>query len=407
MRKDLRLTRRAVGAFVTIAVVAIAGQGAFERTAIADDPIVVDCASLPNPTYAAGSSAIKNVLAGLATKLAAEATPTTIVYKSTGSCDGVNTIIAGLKVTGTASYWKDGTETTCNLDVAGQAVNLGMADVFPTSCPDVTADLLDGFGDFAGPVQSMNIVVPKSAKQTTISAEAAYLTFGLGATGKTDWDNKDLYAIRNFQSGTETMIAGAINVPTNKWLGTDSGSGGGVIKAVGSPTGDVDKTIGILSSSDADANRTTIKRLAFQPYNEVCALYPDSSYASTDKANVRNGLYQIWGPLHMLAAVDGSGAASDAKAAALLDILLEKTKIADVDVADIEIKAHTVPQCAMKVQRTSELGTPKAYNPAGQCGCYMESIVGDPDAAGCKACTSAAQCTSAAPACNRGFCEVK
>ena len=150
-----------------------------------------------------------------------------------------------------------------------------MSDVFPTSCPDIDSTLLTGVGDFAGPVQSMNFVVAIAATHTTISAEAAYLTFGLGAAGKTDWDNPDLYAIRNFQSGTETMLAQAINVPTNKWKGVDKGGSGGVITAVSGAT-NPDKTIGILASTEADvaANRLTIKRLAFQPYGETCAAVP-------------------------------------------------------------------------------------------------------------------------------------
>jgi hypothetical protein len=390
---------------------ALANGGRVEGKAAAEDiPVVPLCADLPSPVYIAGSSAVGNVLAILGGKLSAATPPTTLVYiKGAGSCDGVNAIVSGLKVSAGPNYWDaNGNKADCALPSTGVAVDLGLSDVFPSSCPDITPDLLTGVGDFAGPVQSMNIVVPKGATQSLISAEAAYLTFGLGKAGKTDWNNPALFAIRNFQSGTETMIAKAINVPTNKWLGTDANGSSGVVTAITNAT-DLDRTIGILASNEADqpANRLNIKRLAFQPYGETCALYPDSDYSSHDKANVRTGKYQIWGPLHMLAKVDDQNVPTDQKAKDLLDILLGNTAISGVDVTAIETDAFTVPQCAMKVSRSEELGKPKAFSPDGACGCFFEFKTTGTASSGCKACTTAAQCTAAAPLCNHGYCEVK
>jgi len=399
MRELLRLTVVSCAAFAALGLMD-------ERKAMAQT--TPTCASLPDPIYIAGSSAIRPLLTTVGAKLAAAATPSTIVYVSTGSCDGVNTVVTDLKVTAGAKYaLANETLADCTLPTAGQAIDVGMSDVFPTSCPDITTALLAGIGDFAGPVQAMNFVVPKAATQTTISAEAAYLTFGLGAAGKTDWDNPDLFAIRNFQSGTETMLAQAIEVPTNKWKGVDKGGSGAVVTAIANAA-NPDKTIGILASTEADvpANRLTIKRLAFQPYGEVCALYPDSSFASLDKFNVRNGLYQVWGPVHMLAKVNGSNVATNPKAKQILDILLGNVTVAGVDPVQAEIDNNTVPQCAMNVERTSELGKPKAYSPVGACDCYFESKTGGASSS-CKTCDTAADCMAAAPACNRGYCEVK
>lgn len=401
MRELLRLTVVSCAAFATLGVLG-------ERDARAEDPVKA-CADLPNPIYVSGSSAIRPLLSTIGGKLAAGDTPSTIVYISTGSCDGVNSITSGLKVTAGAKYMypDSGTLTDCTLPAGGQAIDIGMSDVFPTSCPDITTDSLTGIGDFAGPVQSMNFVVPIAATHTTISAEAAYLTFGLGQDGTTPWDTPSLYAIRNFQSGTETMLAQAIKVPTNKWKGEDKGGSGGVITAISGSTSP-NKSIGILASTEADvaANRLTIKRLAFQPYGEQCALYPDSSYASHDKFNVRNGLYQVWGPVHMLAKVNGSNVPSSANAKLLLDILLGNTTITGVDPVQAEIDNNTVPQCAMNVKRTSELGTPVSYSPEGACDCYFESKTGGASAS-CKTCTSNDDCSGSTPKCNRGYCEAK
>ena len=406
MRKSLK---GSVIASATVATLALVSSGSFEREAAAQ-VTPPTCASLPNPVYIAGSSAVRNVLQALGAELSAAADPTTLVYSGVGSCDGVNTIVTGLKTSASTIYWPAGSTTSaaCTPPAGGQVIDVGMADVFPTSCPGITTADLAGVGDFAGPVQSMNFVVPKAATQVAISAEAAYLTFGLGAAGKTDWNNPSLYKIRNFQSGTETMIALAINVPTNKWLGVDQGGSGAMVTAIANATV-VDKTIGILASNEADIadNRVTVKRLAFQPYGEACPLYPDSSFSSRDKANVRNGAYQIWGPLHILTKVNAQGEPTNPRAKALIDTLLGVTVTPGVDVVRTEIEANTVPQCAMRVSRSTELGKPKAYSPVGACGCFFDSVVNGSAPSSCKSCTTDAQCPATAPVCSHTFCEAK
>jgi ABC-type phosphate transport system substrate-binding protein len=409
MRKLSNL-RRALFSCPTIAALGILAHGVFNNNEAHAQEAPPTCASLgfTNPVYLAGSTAVQSVINAIGPKLATAATPVQLVYTSAGSCDGVNTIVGGLKLSSNASYWDaSGTLGTCSLNA--QAIDIGLADVFPTSCPDITADALAGIGDFGGPVQSMNFAVPAAASATSISASAAYLTIGLGATGGTDWPKPELYAFRNFQSGTETMIAKAINVPTSKWpAAADKGSAGNVVTALKTPTGPADQTIGILASNQTDDNRDTIKRLAFQGYDQTCAYYPDSSLSSKDKANVRDGTYAIWGPLHMLTKVDTGGVPTDPQAKALLDIMLDKAPVTGVDIVDLEITANTVPQCAMHVQRTSELGAPTAYVPDTSCSCYFDSKRGD--ASACTACTTetaATVCPAGHKACNHGYCEVK
>ncbi len=433
MRTLGNFTKKALISCATVATVGILAQGMFgSRSAEAqaaggtggaggsaaggsggDSSATPSCSSLNlnNPVFIAGSTAVQTVLDAMGPKLATAATPITIAYASAGSCDGVNSIVSGLKSSATATYYDaTGAKQTCAL--SNQAIDVGMADVFPTSCPGIDSTLLAGVGDFAGPVQSMNFAVPAAATENSISAAAAFLTIGVGATANTDWNNPALFAFRNFQSGTETMIAMSINVSTDKWpAAADKGSAGNVVSALNTPTGAADQTIGILASNQTDSNRSTIKRLAYQGYKQTCAYYPDSSYASKDKANVRNGTYEIWGPLHMLAKVDASGVPTDAKAKQLLDILTGATTVTGVDVTTLEITANTTPQCAMHVKRTSELGTPVAYTPDASCSCYFDSLRGEADAqAACTACTTAnaaTVCPAGKTACNFGFCEVK
>lgn len=428
MQKINKVARRALLSGTTIAVVGMLSHAMVSTNAQAQaaggtggtggtgtggsggGDTVPTCVSLglTNPVYLGGSTAVASVMDAIGPVLAKAATPLTVVYTSAGSCDGVNTITAGLKLSSSATYFdSNGVKGTCSL--SNQTIDIGLSDVFPTSCPGIAAADLAGIGDFAGPVQAMNFAVPIAAQATSISAAAAYLTVGLGADGGTDWNKPALYAFRNFQSGTETMIAKAIKLDTSKWpAAADKGGAGAVVSALKTPAGPADQTIGILASNQTDGNRDTIKRLAFQGYDQSCALYPDSSYASKDKENVRNGSYEIWGPLHMLAKVDGTGAPTDAKAKQLLDILLGNTTLAGVDPVDLEISANTVPQCAMRVKRTSEIGKPVAFSPEGACGCFFDSKRGD--ASACVACTAAnaaTVCKGSTPTCSHGFCEVK
>jgi ABC-type phosphate transport system substrate-binding protein len=396
MRKLNKLTRRALTSCPIVVVAGLLAHATFSNQAQAQT-VPPTCASqgIVNPIYVEGSTAADSVIKALGPKLSALASPVSIVYVSggtIGSCDGVDSILNATPTSANATYWTAaGTATTCTL--TAQVMDVGISDVFPTSCP----------------VQSMNFVVPAAAQANSISSDAAYLTVGLGATGGTDWNVPADYAFRNFNSGTETMIATAIGVPTAKWpAAADKGGSGAVVTFIGSPTTPADTTIGILASNQADANRSTIKRLAFQAKGETCALYPDSSFAATDKANVRNGTYKIWGPSHILAKVDGTGAETDAKAKTLIDIIEGTTVIDGVDLVTLEINANTTPQCAMHVKRTAEIGTPVAYVPDTSCSCYFDSLKGD--ASACTACTTAnaaTVCPAGKTACNYGFCEVK
>src|SRR6185369_7337013 len=90
MRELLRLTVASCAAFAVLGLVQ-------ERRAAAQEAPPT-CASLQDPIYVSGSSAIRPLLQTIGAKLAAATTPSTIVYVSTGSCDGVNTIAGTLKV---------------------------------------------------------------------------------------------------------------------------------------------------------------------------------------------------------------------------------------------------------------------------------------------------------------------
>jgi ABC-type phosphate transport system substrate-binding protein len=363
-----------------------------------------DCNTLPGSTYITGSSAVKPFMAGLGKALSGT---TTLIYKGQGSCVGVDAVLSSTKITGTASYWDaTGTEKTCNLDPAGVVADIGVSDVFAQSCPGVAA-LPAGVGDFFGPNQVMELVVPTASSQASISAEAAYFVFGFGAAGKVaPWIDESQLFVRSATSGTQQMIARAINVPADKWKGVSLGKSGDVLTGVASSV-NPELAIGILSADVADANRDKVKTLAFEAFKQTtCGFWPDSTATSFDKRNVRDGHYPIWGPLHFFANVGANNVPTKPDAANLIGYFTGKVPVpAGVSLLDLEISAHTVPSCAMKVQRSTELGDVSAFTPADPCGCYFESKLNGSPAMGCTACTADAECGGSATHCRHGFCE--
>ncbi len=421
MGRLIKLSKRLVASGAMLAGGSVLAQGLFSHTAqaAAGDP---DCASLPGVVYVSGSTAVQPVLQGLSKSL----TPTvSIVYASAGSCAGVAAILGTpLAAGGPATYWDStGAAKTCNLPAAPQLVDVGVSDVFATSCPTVTAAQLTtakvrDYDTFLA--QVMEFVVPGGdggSDQTAISAEAAYLTFGLGNNGATPWDNQALFAIRNNTSGTQIMLAKAIGLDVNKWLGVNDGGSGNVQAHItnrvipngtlaGGGAADPKKLIGILSSGEADKDPVKIKKLAFQGTGQTCAYWADSGVSALDKKYVRDGHYPVWGPLHVLAKADDQGVPTSAAAKALIDAFSATT----TDLLDIEINANVVPLCAMNVTRDSEVGPMSSIQPAGSCGCYFDSKRAATLPAECKACTTAnaaTVCTGARTKCNFGFCEVK
>ncbi len=375
----------------------------------------ITCDTLPNPVYVAGSSAVGPFIKAMGGPLSALATPLTIVYKSQGSCVGVNDIIldttptgacaAGACITGTAVYYDAlGMQQMCDLPAAGQHVDVGISDVYALSCTGVTtvpADVTDSLG----PIQAMTLVVPKASTQTAMTAEEAYFVFGFGgAMGMAaPWLDVTLQFIRNVGSGTQQMWSRAMGVPAMKMQGTDAGGSGGVITMVGGST-NAEPTVGILGADGYDVHRDTLTALAFRGFGQWAAYFPDSTATSFDKRNVRDGHYVTWGPIHMLMHTMG-GMPVSANGKLFIDYIQGNptTPPAPFDIVQIETLAHVVPSCAMTVQRTGEVGDLSLFDPPAPCGCFFDSLVGTP-AASCTTCTTDASC-GGTKKCRHGFCE--
>ncbi len=366
------------------------------------------CSALVNPVYITGSSAVKPILAAVSAPLLAGTPSVTIVYKSQGSCAGVDAIANGTVIpAGAASYWVAGVESTCDLPGTGIAADIGASDVYADTC-GITLDAAKG--EFSGPIQVMNFIVPVGSNESAISEEAANVLFKFGGVNKVvaPWSNKDFFFMRPDSSGTKQMIAKAIGLPAASWIGTSKAGSGDVLSAVGGSTSPA-TTIGILASDLADKSRDKVKVLAYQAKNQLCGYRPDLGAGTFDKKNVRDGHYPIWGPVHLLASKTGD-IATNVNARAVIDFLgMKATAEADVKIVINAISAaYSVPDCAMNVKRTTEMGALSSYQPDRPCGCYFESKNGGASAS-CHICTTNTECATVpgAPTCRYGFCEAK
>lgn len=146
-----------------------------------------------------------------------------------------------------------------------------------------------------------------------------------------------------------------------------------------------------------------MKQLTYQHYGQRCGYRPD--VRPLDKRNVREGRYAIWGPLHLFTRVDGTGLAKNPRARDLIGYLSgSEPPPLGVELIRTAVRQHVIPPCAMKVQRTSEMGAITPFKPPRGCGCAFDrEAVGTTS---CKACTANAQCSSG-ESCNFGFCEAQ
>jgi hypothetical protein len=380
-------------------------------TFAAREAAAVDCVALPAPVYVTGSTAAKPLLAEIGKFMAGQTPATTIVYRGEGSCTGVDAILSGTAIAGSGttalSSWDSaGAELKCDIAAPGVIAHIGISDVFASTCYQLPGGLPASVADFLGPVQAMAFVTHRSSQESAISAEAAYYVFGFGSQSNVPpWTFEGLIFRRDALSGTQRMVGAAIKVPPERWKGSATTSSGDLLQKL-MMSAIPNQSIGILSAEVAQDNRTMVKVLAYQDFGQRCAVYPDLIEASNDKANVRSGLYPIWGPLHLFTRVNASGYPSNARAAEVIGYLSgTRPAPATLDLIKNEAQRHVVPQCAMRVRRSSEMGPPLPFAPEGACGCYYDKLA--TGATTCKPCASAVECPAIAPVCSYGYCEAQ
>jgi ABC-type phosphate transport system substrate-binding protein len=374
-----------------------------------------DCSTLPNPVYATGSSAAKGVLGKTAAVLAAQSPSITVVYLSQGSCTGVSAVLSSQPMTGTVaagnapSIWDvNGNESKCDIPAPGVQADIGISDVFAETCQSLPNGLPSNIIDNLGPVQAMTFAVPTTSSEHAISAEAAFYVFGFGnESGVTPWTDETSLFVRSATSGTQQMIGTAISVPAAKWKGvSETGSSDVVTALINAGQGATPSSaIGILAADVADAHRDTLRELAYRHFGQNCGYLPDAAPNKFDKRNVRDGHYAIWGPIHLLKRTD-IDVPNQPNIQKAIDYVTGNQDPPGLDLIAFEATNHVIPQCAMRVRRTLEMGPMTSTTPAKPCGCYYEYSANT--ATSCTSCQTLNECP-AGWSCpihqGMGFCE--
>lgn len=387
----------------------------------ADAPALPACASLTGASvvYATGSSAARPLLARLAQAFAGGASPFTLAYRASSSCEGVSAMRSpvGNMLTGTMEYWEPGSATArlCGLPPAGVAADVGVSDVFFATCAGSTGAMPSDLGDFRGPVQVMGFAVPQTSRARSISSSAAYLAFGFGARSNVvaPWSDPCWVLQRGASSGTQALVAEMIGVPRDRWLGAPAATSdamAGLLRAGGALGVDIaSRALGVLSAAQVRDHVDALRFLAYQQSGQRCGFLPDATESARDQRNVRDGRYPLFGPVHLFARTTAAGAPRVSGVRALIEAVQGVTQRPGLDLFSLYADLRLVPQCAMRVQRAADGAALSALRPERPCYCYFDLVTTGTTA--CTPCASSADCPAAAPTCvmngapPRGFCE--
>lgn len=396
------IVRRALGC--ALAVVLAAPGAASAQVACSDisngAPIV----------YGAGGSAQRDLVGKMSVVLQGARDPIYAVYKDdAGACSGIDALtgLGSTNITGTAYYWDDaGTRLICNLPLAGEPVDFAVMGNGPLLCPLVTdPSLVAGILERKGPISTVNLIVPNPSTQQSISAEAAYLVYGFGAEADiAPWNNPDpaYYIHRNENSFVQIYVALATGLPVTRFYGTDAGTNSNSVAyltALPNP----EQGIAFVSGDVADANRATVRTLAYQHTGQTTGVWPDSTATAFDKANVRSGAYHLWAEVHMFGREGAPGEFADDAVGTLIEYFAGESQPQGTTqtITETAILNKNIPTCAMKVARDEDLGSVYAWDPPEPCGCFFDAQA--TGATTCATCDDQNPCASGV--CRLGYCE--
>ncbi|HEX8107920.1 MAG TPA: hypothetical protein VF516_09350 [Kofleriaceae bacterium] len=388
----------------------------------------------PNMIWLFGSSDFGPLMRAAQPSLSAAATPYRAVFQNASSCAGVTAIFSNLSGAtdptkrlmkdpadpakgGWAFYFDDnGNQVNCRIDPMGTSVGvpitIGISDLYSTTCGFTPTSTT--VTEYTGPVVPFVFATKAASKEVSISAEAAHMVFanggmppsGSGMKPAMPWIDYTKYYIRNTTAGSTVLSALLLNVKistTNPFWGIDRVSTDNLRDALLAAT-DPDAAIGILSIDFYDKNRGNLKGLYLQSFNQSAGYLPDSKPTTTDKMNVRDGHYPLWGYVHFVVPLDSIGGTSQAANAMTLLFSVDKL---DQRLVDAIIAASEVPQCAMKVQRRGELNSADGsgdfkVRTGFSCGCYFDAKT--TNHSDCKTCSTSDECPNGG-SCNYGYCE--
>ncbi len=381
-----------------------------------------DCSTLPGTiVYGAGGSSQEPLVAQIASQLASLSSPISLVYSDGGSaCVGYQALVTpNGGISGTALYWDSGQQKLASCSLTGtQPVTFAIMGNSPAQCPQTTG-IADGFGQFLGPVQSIDFVVPIQSSQQSISTEAVYDVWGFGGVG-TNTVNPWNVPANIFTRSSSSFLTIFIHLDTGLPVARIAQPYPAVGDAAAPPNPKQEKTnqltesdlaalnsggfesgIGFVSGEVADGSRGDIRVLAYQHTGQGCGYWPDSTKDAFDKINVRTGQYWLWSPVHFFAAVTPASDAtkvaniSDGPTKNLIGWFTgDVAPLTGVDIFQAEVGSSTVPKCAMQAWRDGDLSDPYSYQPPASCSCKFDIAEANANKpASCTTCATDNDCT--------------
>jgi hypothetical protein len=346
--------------------------------------------------------------------------PMTVIWQLSSSCGAVQALTSDTGgtctppacITGQAQFLaSDGTLMnpdlkTCSLDAAGTHVDLALSDVFPGTCPGLGGNTPAGILDTPGPISAYALVMAPQGSDTAIQAEEAHFVFTLGkAAFVKPWLNDSTIFLFGTADAGQLILGTRIKVDVTSWKGMTVASPTDLISGLAT---DPPTAIGILPTTIADPQRTALSILAFQSIGQHGAYFPDRKSSTFDKQNVRDGHYPLWGYLHMLLKTQlGQPIPTpiSQNGLRLSNILLANTTVGNnQDVLPMQVAAGLIPQCAMRVSRTSDSPPLVPSTSPNPCNCWFEKNVTG-GVLNCMQCSPTMSC--AVGSCLRNLCEVQ
>ena len=382
----------------------------------------VPCLNLASPgspaVYVAGSTAAEPLVRQLAQSLTRDdPTKLTIIWQMKSSCGGAEAVARdtmpascapGACISGKAQVWtidpRDTQPAECDLDTKGNKLDLAISDVAPALCPGLAGTTVTGLIDALGPVSAYGLVMAAQAGETAIHAEEAHFVFGTGkAAGVKPWENDSVIALLGDNNAGQLLVGQQAKLAPGRFRGVSAPTPEDVVTTL---YNDPASGIGILPTTLVDKRRGQIKLLAFQAIKQRGAFYPDRKAGSFEKQNVRDGHYPLWGYMHLLQRADPvtPGKPLSANGARVAGLLQGTMPVAGKDTLLLQVQAGFVPQCAMRVSRTSDTAPLTPLATPQSCHCWFEKNVTG-GITSCVPCADGKTCATGT--CRRYFCEVQ
>lgn len=420
MRSELS---RALGCALAVSLVAVSA-----RAAAADgDP----CANLSDEDNGVPALYIENgdtqepVVKKIGKLLMQSSTKVRVFFRNRPTCNIRNDLFTHALMTtvtdgatprpvryipSSVAFDPSGPAPTCTVPDSAPAepIELGIGATYLSSCTQTPAQPND-MGVFEGPVQAYAFITNKSSSQVAITAEEGYLAYGFteGGGAAAPWTVQNLRFKRGNTASTTLTMASAIRLlPTQMQTAAASGTSEDLIASVmNSPTPEA--TLGILGTELFDQRRADVKLLAFKTFGQRFAYFPDSTSASFDKQNVRDGHYLPWSPTPYIASVTpGTKTLTNPNARRFYELVMGTRTGDDVDGLLQVVQSGLVPECAMKVTRAGDGADLSLYDDPAPCGCYFEKNVPQGTTT-CTACTVGNDAPCNGGKCRFGFCEAR